>query len=103
MPLPDVEAFDDDHYDANSFNPNMRIQDFSDYTIESRLLKDALGRIKPKQAQAVWLHYVHGYTQFETGHIMGCSQMQVGRLIKKGIRALREILARETYCGESTT
>ncbi len=68
-----------------------------DYAQEERLLesvslKQALGRLPEREAQVVALRYFHGLTQDACARLLGISQVQVSRLERRALEALRALL-----------
>ena len=55
-------------------------------------LKQLIGRLKPKERQVIILRYFQDKTQMEVAKAIGVSQVQVSRIEKKVLVALREAL-----------
>jgi len=69
--------------------------DDSDQTINIIALKDLIDRLKPKERQVIILRYFQDKTQMETAKVIGVSQVQVSRIEKKVLQALRDALVME--------
>ncbi len=68
-----------------------------DYAQEERLLesvslKQALDRLPEREAQVIALRYFHGLTQDACARLLGISQVQVSRLERRAMQALRALL-----------
>lgn len=68
-----------------------------DYTQEERMLervalKEAIGILAEREQQIISLRYFHGMTQDKTSKVMGVSQVQVSRLERRALLALREFM-----------
>ncbi len=60
--------------------------------IEYVALRQAVGLLEKRQKTVIILRFYHGLTQDKAAKIMGISQVQVSRIEKKAISALREQL-----------
>jgi RNA polymerase sigma factor (sigma-70 family) len=54
-------------------------------------LPDALRRLPAREALILRLRYFHGLSQADVGPIIGCSQMQISRIERAALSALREV------------
>jgi len=57
-----------------------------------RLLWDAIKRLKPRQADMLYLHYYLGLTQKEVAKIFGLSTRRVSELLKHARQILKRIM-----------
>ena len=60
--------------------------------MEKMALRQAISRLPEREALAIKLRYYHGLTQERTAKVMQVSQVQVSRIEKKAISALRQML-----------
>ncbi len=68
-----------------------------DFTQEEKMLervalKEALKNLSEREQQVISLRFFHGLTQDKTAKALGVSQVQVSRLERKSLTALRELL-----------
>jgi len=66
-----------------------RVSDDSDRTINILALKQLIERLKPKERQVIILRYFQDKTQTEVANLIGVSQVQVSRIEKKVLAALK--------------
>ena len=66
--------------------------DSGDKSITVMALKQLIGRLKPKERQVIVLRYFQDKTQMEVAKAIGVSQVQVSRIEKKVLLALRDAL-----------
>lgn len=57
--------------------------------IERIALKEAIGKLPDREKTVIGLRYYRGLTQEKTAKILGVSQVQVSRIEKKALQALR--------------
>ena len=69
--------------------------DSGEQTINIIALKDMIERLKPKERQVIILRYFQDKTQVEVAKAIGVSQVQVSRIEKKVLSALKEALSEE--------
>ncbi len=62
--------------------------------IDSIVLKDILGQLKPRDRKVIILRYLKDKTQNEVANILGISQVQVSRIEKRIIEDIRSYLAK---------
>jgi RNA polymerase sigma-B factor len=62
---------------------------------ERGLLESALAELTPRERMLLHLRFVEDLTQSEIGRHLGCSQMQVSRLLRQVVAHLRELLVDE--------
>ncbi len=60
--------------------------------VERISLKQAISRLPERERMVVQLRYFHGLTQDRVSKVLGVSQVQVSRIEKKALVALRELL-----------
>jgi len=70
-------------------------QDDGEKVINHLTLKQLIQRLKPKERQVVVLRYFQDKTQMEVAKAIGVSQVQVSRIEKKVLEALRDGLTAE--------
>ncbi|MCI2058278.1 MAG: sigma-70 family RNA polymerase sigma factor [Oscillibacter sp.] len=58
--------------------------------VEKIALREAIDRLPEKEKMTILLRYFKGLTQDQTARILRVSQVQVSRLERKGLRALKE-------------
>ena len=68
-----------------------------DYTQEERMLervalKEAISYLEEREKQVISLRFFHGMTQDKAAKIMGVSQVQVSRIERKALSAMREFM-----------
>lgn len=68
-----------------------------DYTAEEKMveyvaLRSAIEKLPEKERQVVALRYYHGMTQQNCAKVMRVSQVQISRLERRAVEALREML-----------
>ena len=68
-------------------------KDKSDRAIDVLALKQLIGRLKPKERQVIILRYFQDKTQMEVAKAIGVSQVQVSRIEKKVLAALKDALS----------
>lgn len=73
---------------ADTINDNNGFAD----ELEKIALKSAIGNLKPRDRQIIILRYFKGKTQSEISKLIGVSQVQISRIEKKVLSALRENL-----------
>ncbi len=61
--------------------------------VERISLKQAIEKLPEREASVVRLRYFHGLTQDRVARFLGVSQVQVSRIEKKALAALRELLS----------
>lgn len=61
-----------------------------DNIVDIITLKDILGRLKPKERQIIMMRYFDDKTQSEIAKVVGISQVQVSRIEKRVLSAIRE-------------
>jgi len=69
--------------------------DDSEQTINILALKQLIERLKPKERQVIILRYFQDKTQMEVAKTIGVSQVQVSRIEKKVLSALKNALTEE--------
>ena len=69
--------------------------DSGEQAINIIALKDMIERLKPKERQVIILRYFQDKTQVEVAKTIGVSQVQVSRIEKKVLSALKEALSDE--------
>jgi len=72
-----------------------RATDDSDQTINILALKQLIERLKPKERQVIILRYFQDKTQMEVAKAIGVSQVQVSRIEKKVLSALKIALSED--------
>ena len=60
--------------------------------IEKIALKEAMRQLPERERMVIDLRYYHGLTQDKTAKILGVSQVQISRIEKKALQALRGFL-----------
>jgi len=70
-------------------------QDDGDKVVNILTLKQLIERLKPKERQVVILRYFQDKTQMEVAKAIGVSQVQVSRIEKKVLQALKDGLTTE--------
>jgi RNA polymerase sporulation-specific sigma factor len=65
-------------------------QDTDEQTVNILALKQLIGRLKPKERQVIILRYFQDKTQMEVAKAIGVSQVQVSRIEKRVLQALKE-------------
>ncbi len=63
-----------------------------DRLVERISLKQAIEKLPDRERSVVQLRYFHGLTQDRVSKVLGVSQVQVSRIEKKALAALRELL-----------
>lgn len=61
--------------------------------VEKISLRQAISRLPEREAMVIKLRYFHGLTQERTSKVLGVSQVQVSRIEKKALVALRELMS----------
>ena len=74
-------------YDIISDNKNLEEESCTNID-----LKNALSKLTDREKDIINLLYFEDKTQMEIAHIIGISQAQVSRIIKKSLRKLRELM-----------
>ncbi len=64
----------------------------TDRILEAVALRDAISQLEPRQRAIISMRYFRGMTQDKTAQVLGVSQVQVSRLERKALGALRELL-----------
>ncbi|MCL2286011.1 MAG: RNA polymerase sporulation sigma factor SigF [Firmicutes bacterium] len=70
-------------------------QDDGEKVVNIITLKQLIDRLKPKERQVIILRYFQDKTQMEAAKIIGVSQVQVSRIEKKVLQALKDGLTAE--------
>ena len=70
-------------------------QDDGEKVVNVLTLKQLIERLKPKERQVIILRYFQDKTQMEVAKAIGVSQVQVSRIEKKVLQALKDELAEE--------
>ena len=60
--------------------------------VEQIALREAIGKLPPRDRMVIDLRYFHGLTQEKTAGIVGVSQVQISRIEKKALQTLRIFL-----------
>ncbi len=60
--------------------------------VEKIALSQAIDRLSEREAMVIKLRYFHGLTQDRTAKVLSVSQVQVSRIEKKALAALRELM-----------
>ena len=60
--------------------------------VEKIALKEAIACLSEREQMVIKLRYFHGLTQDKTSKILGVSQVQISRIEKKALTALRECI-----------
>ena len=60
--------------------------------VERIALQEAISRLSQREQSVIRLRFFHGLTQEKTSKILGVSQVQISRIEKKALAALRKIL-----------
>ena len=82
----------------SSYDDNFTLEHvLGDYGQEERLverfaLDEAIGRLPQRERMVISLRFFHGLTQDRTSRVLGISQVQVSRLERRAIEALRELM-----------
>ena len=63
-----------------------------DSIVERIALKEAIACLNEREQMVIKLRYFHGLTQDKTSKILGVSQVQISRIEKKALTALRECI-----------
>ena len=69
-----------------------RISDTNDDILESLSIKEALDTLPERERQVIKLRYFQDATQQQVAKILGISQVQVSRIEKKVLLAMRKKL-----------
>ena len=81
-----------------SYDDNFTLEHvLGDYGQEERMverfaLDEAIGRLPQRERMVISLRFFHGLTQDRTSRVLGISQVQVSRLERRAIEALREYM-----------
>lgn len=59
--------------------------------VERIALREAISRLSEREQMVIDLRYFHGLTQEKTAHILGVSQVQISRIEKKALEALKSL------------
>jgi RNA polymerase sigma-B factor len=74
-------------------HPSLGMIDRGFEQVEQRaLLREAIGQLPPAEQEVLLLRFVANKTQTEIARLVGVSQMQVSRLVARGLKRLRENL-----------
>ncbi len=73
-------------------------QILGDYTQEERMLehvalREAIGKLSEREKSVISLRFYHGMTQERAAKVIGVSQVQVSRIERRAIQAMRDFLA----------
>ena len=60
--------------------------------MEQIALREAIGCLPEREQMVIKLRYFHGLTQDKTSKILGVSQVQISRIEKKALEALRNYI-----------
>lgn len=63
-----------------------------DDILEQIALREAIGRLGEREQMVIKLRFFHGLTQDKTAKILGVSQVQISRIEKKALEALRKFI-----------
>ena len=66
--------------------------DLEEDVLERIALNDAIAKLAEREQAVVRLRYFHVLTQDKTAKILGISQVQVSRIEKKALQALRNFI-----------
>ncbi len=58
--------------------------------LERIALREAIAQLTDREQMVIRLRYFHGLTQDKTAKILGVSQVQISRIEKKALAALRQ-------------
>ena len=64
--------------------------------IERVALAESIARLPEREQKVIALRFFHGMTQDSAARVLGVSQVQVSRLERKAVAALREIMTEDT-------
>ena len=67
--------------------------DSEERMLEKISLRQAIAALQERERQVVQLRYFHGLTQQRVSAVLGVSQVQISRIEKKAISALRQLLS----------
>ncbi|HIW16662.1 MAG TPA: SigB/SigF/SigG family RNA polymerase sigma factor [Firmicutes bacterium] len=72
-------------------------QMIGDYTQEERMLehvalREAISRLSDREKSVISLRFFHGMTQDRAAKVLGVSQVQVSRIERRAIKAMREFM-----------
>ncbi len=70
-------------------------EEIEEKILESVALRDAIGTLEPRQRAVIDMRYFRGMTQEKTALVLGISQVQVSRIERRALTALRELLKEE--------
>ena len=59
--------------------------------VERIALREAIGKLPERERMVIDLRYYHGLTQDKTAKLLGVSQVQISRIEKKALQALRAL------------
>lgn len=60
--------------------------------VESLALRQAISQLGERERTVILLRFYRGYTQDQTAHVLGVSQVQISRIQKKAVEQLRKKL-----------
>lgn len=60
--------------------------------LERIALREAIGRLPERERMVIHLRFFHGLTQDRTAKVIGVSQVQISRIEKKALAALRNLM-----------
>lgn len=60
--------------------------------VESLALRQAISQLDERERTVILLRFYRGYTQEQTAHVLGVSQVQISRLQKRAVEQLRKKL-----------
>ena len=66
--------------------------DMEEGLIEKISLQEAIGHLSEREQTVIRLRYFHALTQDKTAKILGVSQVQISRIEKKALQALRNYI-----------
>lgn len=79
-------------------HPMLGVLDEGFEQVEQRaVLRDAIAELPDTEREVLLLRFVAGKTQTEIASIVGVSQMQVSRLVARGLKRMRERLGPEAH------
>ena len=76
------------------FTLENRLGDYGqeDRLLEKVALRSAISRLPEKEQKVLYLRFFHGLTQNDSARVLHISQVQVSRLERKAVEALRELM-----------
>ena len=60
--------------------------------VEKIALQEAIAKLSEREQMVIKLRFFHGMTQDKTSKILGVSQVQISRIEKKALAALRKTM-----------